>query len=121
MSDDVRSYFLDVFERPQRTFDKCECVRSSQPNLAQVLHMMNGQWLHDKVSDPSGRLPALLKADKSDEEIIRIFYRAAFGRRPTTVEQRTAAKLILRAPTRKEGLEDLLWSLCNAKEFLFNH
>jgi hypothetical protein len=121
MSDDVRSYFLDVFERPQRTFDKCECVRSSQPNLAQVLHMMNGQWLHDKVSDPSGRLPALLKAGKSNEEIIRIFYRSAFGRQPTTEEQQTAAKLILRSPTRKEGLEDLLWTLCNAREFLFNH
>ena len=121
MSDDVRSYFLDVFERPQRTFEKCECVRSAQPNLAQVLHLMNGQWLQEKVSDPNGRLPALLKADKSNEEIIRVFYRTAFGRQPTTDEQQAAAKLILRAPTRKEGLEDLLWSLCNSKEFLFNH
>ena len=121
MSDDLRSYFLDVFDRPQRNFDKCECVRSDQPNLAQVLHMMNGQWLQEKVSDPNGRLPALLKADKSDEEIIRIFYRSAFGRLPTADEQQAAGKLVLRAPTRKEGLEDLLWSLCNSKEFLFNH
>jgi hypothetical protein len=121
MSEDLRNYFLDVFDRPQRTFDKCECARSDQPNLAQVLNLMNGQWLHDKVSDPNGRLPALLKAGKSDEEIIRIFYRAAFGRQPSADEQRAAAKLIPRAPTRKEGLEDLLWSLCNSKEFLFNH
>ena len=121
MSDDVRNYFLDVFDRPQRTFDKCECARSAQPNLAQVLHLMNGQWLHDKVSDPNGRLPALLKAGKSDQEIIAIFYRAAFGRQPTADEQQAAAKLILLAPTRKEGLEDLLWTLCNCKEFLFNH
>jgi hypothetical protein len=121
MSEDLRNYFLDVFERPQRTFEKCECVRSSQPNLAQVLHLMNGQWLHDKVSDANGRVAMLLKANKSDEVIIRIFYRTAFGRRPTVDEEKTAVKLIQKAPTRKEGLEDLLWSLCNSKEFVFNH
>jgi Protein of unknown function (DUF1553)/Protein of unknown function (DUF1549) len=121
MSDDLRNYFLDVFDRPQRTFEKCECVRSEQPNLAQVLHLMNGQWLHDKVSDPNGRLSALLKGGKSDQEIIATFYRAAFSRQPTAAEQQTAARLILLAPTRKEGLEDLLWTLCNCKEFLFNH
>ena len=49
------------------------------------------------------------------------FYRAAFGRQPTADEQQAAARLIAMAPTRKEGLEDLLWTLCNCKEFLFNH
>jgi hypothetical protein len=121
MSGDVRNYFLDVFDRPQRTFEKCECARSAQPTLAQVLHLMNGQWLHDKVSDPNSRLSALLKAGKPDQQIIATFYRAAFGRQPTADEQQAAAKLILLAPTRKEGLEDLLWTLCNCKEFLFNH
>ncbi len=121
MSSDVRSYFLDVFGRPQRTFDKCECARAAQPNLAQVLQLMNGAWLHGKVSAPDGRLPALLKAGKSDAEIIRVLYRAAFARRPTAAEQQAAAQLIRLAPTRKEGLEDLLWTLCNCKEFLFNH
>ena len=66
--------------------------RSAQPNLAQVLHLMNGQWLHDKVSDPNGRLPALLKAGKSDEEIIVTCYRAAFGRQPTADEQNAQPK-----------------------------
>lgn len=121
MSDDLRNYFLDVFDRPQRTFEKCECARSDQPNLAQVLHLMNGQWIHDKVSDPNSRLSALLKAGKSDQEIIATFYRAAFGRRPTDDEQQAAARLIAQAPTRKEGLEDFLWALCNCKEFVFNH
>jgi hypothetical protein len=121
MSDDLRNYFLDVFDRPQRSFEKCECARSDQPNLAQSLHLMNGQWVHDKVSAPNSRLAALLKAGKADPEIIATFYRAAFGRQPTADEQWAAAKLISLAPTRKEGLEDLLWTLCNCKEFVFNH
>ncbi len=121
MSDDVRNYFLDVFERPQRTFDKCECARSVQPNLAQVLHLMNGEWLHEKVTNPNGRLPALVKSGKTDEEIVLDLYRSAFTRRPTDDERQAAADMIATAPTRQEGLEDLLWTLCNCKEFLFNH
>jgi hypothetical protein len=121
MSSDVKSYFLDVFGRPQRTFDKCECERAAQPNLAQALHLMNGEWLHEKVSASQGRLPELLKAGKSNQEIIVAFYRAALSRQPTVTERDTAERLIMLAPTRKEGLEDLLWTLCNCKEFLFNH
>ena len=122
MSADVRNYFLDVFDRPQRTFEKCECARSAQPNLAQVLHLMNGQWLHDKVSDPNGRLPALLKAGKSDQEIIADILPSRV--RPPADRRRAAGgsqtDLALRRRARK-GLEDLLWTLCNCKEFLFNH
>jgi hypothetical protein len=121
MSSEVRSYFLDVFGRPQRTFDKCECVRAGSPNLTQVLHLMNGDWLHEKVSNPNGRLPALNKSGKSDQEIISILYRTALGRLPSGSEQQTALEQIALAPTRDEGFEDLLWTLCNCKEFLFNH
>ena len=56
-----------------------------------------------------------------NQEIIVAFYRAAFGRKPTAAEQKAATELITQAPTLKEGLEDLLWTLCNCKEFLFNH
>lgn len=121
MSDDVRSYFLEVFDRPQRTFDKCECVRAGHPNLAQVLHLMNGEWLHEKVTNPSGRLPAMVKAGKTDAEIVVELYRAAFSRQPTDDERQAAFKMLTQAPTREEGLEDLLWTLCNCREFLFNH
>jgi hypothetical protein len=121
MSADLRSYFLDVFDRPQRTFEKCECARSDQPNLAQVLHLMNGQWLHDKVSAPNSRLSALLKAGKSDQEIITAFYRAAVGPPPHPAPQHAAAQHLIGSASRKEGLEDLLWTLCNCKEFVFNH
>ena len=104
MSSEVKSYFLDVFGRPQRTFDKCECERAAQPNLAQALHLINGEWLHEKVSASQGRLPDLLKAGKSDQEIIVTFYRAALGRQPTAAERETAERLIMMCPSRKEGL-----------------
>lgn len=121
MSADLRSYFLDVFGRPDRTFDKCECERATQPNLGQALHLMNGEWLQGKLASPNGRLPALVKDGKSDAEIIHALYRAALSRQATADELQAAARLIALAPTRQEGLEDLLWTICNCKEFLFNH
>lgn len=102
-------------------FDKCECARAAQPNLAQVLHLINGDWLHEKVTHPEGQFPALLQADKTDNQIITTFYHAAFERQPSDDELQSALELIQHPPNRQEVLEDLLSTIYNCKEFLFNH
>ncbi len=42
------SFFLDTFGRPLRAI-ACECERSSDPNLSQALHLMNGELLNRKL------------------------------------------------------------------------
>jgi hypothetical protein len=113
------SYFLDIFGRPKREIT-CECERQGDPNMSQALHLINGDLLNGKVTGPSGRVAALLKTAKTDEQIIEELYLVALARRPKPAELDTARKLIKQAPSRKEGVEDLLWTLCNCKEFLFN-
>jgi hypothetical protein len=114
------SYFLDVFGRPKRE-TACECERQGDPNMAQVLHLINGQAINAKLASPDAWPARLARAGKTDAEIIERLYLLALSRRPSDRERTTAEALVKSAPSRKEGLEDLLWTLCNSKEFLFVH
>jgi hypothetical protein len=116
----VTSYFLTTFGRPVRT-NACECARGSTADLSQALHMLNSAAIHNKVVQPAGRLGRLLKAGASDSEIINELYLATLARVPSDGERETVRELLADAPSREEGLQDLLWSLLNSAEFVFNH
>lgn len=116
----VVSYFLETFGRPIRT-STCECARASEPDLRQALHLINSESLHAKLTDKAGRVARLLAAKKSNLEIARELYLTTLSRLPNDREQATIERLLASAPTRQEGLEDLLWTLVNCPEFVFNH
>jgi len=116
----VGSYFLETFGRAPRLV-ACECERDAGANLAQVLHLANSDFIQNKLTHQNGRLASLLAAGKSDAEIADAFYTLAFGRPPSADERATAIKCVAQAASRKEGLEDLVWTLLNSREFLLNH
>jgi len=117
---DVRSFLLDIFGRPPRQIT-CECERTTTPNMAQALHLLNGDFINKKIADPTGRIEALFKAKKSNTEIIEEMYLLTLCRLPKPDEIKKAEGWITDAPTPKEGVQDLLWVLLNSREFLFNH
>ncbi len=49
----VKSFLLDTFGRPPRQIT-CECERTTQPNIAQALHLLNGEFLNKKIADAQG-------------------------------------------------------------------
>ena len=116
----VKSYILDVFGRPPRQIT-CECERTTQPNIAQALHLLNSDLLNKKIANPTGRIEAMLKAKKKNEQMIEELYLVTISRLPNQDEIDRAQRWIREAPTPKEGLQDLLWALLNSREFLFNH
>jgi hypothetical protein len=116
----VRSFFLDVFGRPPRQVT-CECERTVQPNIAQALHLLNGDFLNGKIAAPTGRIETLFKAGKPAPAIIEELYLVTLSRRPTAAELHKAQDWMARAATPREGAQDLLWVLLNSREFLFNH
>jgi hypothetical protein len=115
------SYFLTVFGRPEST-TACECERSQEANLSQSLHLLNSEEIQGKLSSDSGRA-AQLAADKSrsDEEKLRELYSIAFSRDPVDRELKATLTYVAGKENRREAFEDVLWSLINSKEFLFNH
>ncbi len=118
----VNSDFLDTFGRPQRVI-ACECERTSEANLSQTLKLMNGDKLNNKVTDGNGRLAKLINAKASNDAILKELYTATLGRPPRPDERRLViTALVFTSPNdRKSVFEDVLVTLLNSKEFLFNH
>jgi len=116
----VRSFFLDTFGRPPRQIT-CECERSTQPNIAQALHLLNGDFLNKKIADPTGRVELLLKAKTPLLDVVEELYVTTLSRPPQPGETVRALDWIKKAPTEREGVQDLQWVLLNSTEFLFNH
>ncbi|HUY88171.1 MAG TPA: DUF1553 domain-containing protein [Pirellulales bacterium] len=114
------SYFLDTLGRPQRVI-ACECERTVNPNLAQVLQIANGELINRKLADKKGRLAQLIQNKTEPREAIAQLYLATVCRPPSATEIEQGLGIIQGAPNAREGLEDLLWALCNSREFLFNH
>src|SRR5205823_2102864 len=115
----VRSFLMDTFGRPPRRIT-CECERTTQPNIAQALHLLNGDFLNRKIAAPDGRIEALLKAKTPTEKVVEELYLVTLSRPPQPGETAKAIDWIRKAPTEREGAQDLLWVLLNRSEFLFN-
>jgi hypothetical protein len=115
------SYFLDTFDRPRRVTG-CECERSSNATLGQVLLLANSEEVENKIGDGNGRISTLIKNKKTDPECIEDLYLATLGRVPLPIELTKTSKFLTEHKAeRQQALEDVLWSLLNSKEFMFNH
>lgn len=115
----VPSYFLDTYDRPVRDVAKCE--RNATTTVTQAMHSLGGDTINARLKSGQGRLAKLISESASDEAIIKSFYIAALSRPPAPPEMETAKQFVTKSPNRRQGLEGVVWSLLNSKEFLFNH
>ena len=118
----VASYFLQKFGRPDRV-RTCDCERTNEPSMVQVLHIANGDTINSKLTAKGNRIDRLLAAKTAPADIIDDLYLAALCRPPSESE-RAALLAALPDPGSddyKIALEDLYWSVLSSKEFLFNH
>jgi hypothetical protein len=123
------SYFLDTFDRPRRV-TSCECERSSGATLAQVLLLANSEEVENKLGAKTGRIARLLGPEKpapdapkapSIGEIVDELYLATLSRSPRPDETASAVAYVETAPDKAAALQDVLWTLINTREFMFNH
>jgi hypothetical protein len=118
----VASYFLKTFGRPDRVIT-CECERSAQPSMVQVLHISNGETINKKLEQKGNRIDQLLSASKSDVEIVDEIYLSALSRYPTDAEKQETLKVLAETQDadKRVLVEDVYWSILSSREFLFNH
>jgi hypothetical protein len=117
----VGSEFLSLFGKPQRA-EACECERNDESNMLQALQFINGQSILSRVSNPGGRVTALVGQPLSNEQLIEELYLWALARVPTAEEMQVAlSHLAGYGDRRAEAAQDLMWVLLNSKDFMFNY
>ncbi|MCA8993256.1 MAG: DUF1553 domain-containing protein, partial [Planctomycetaceae bacterium] len=114
------SYFMDTFDRPQRV-SVCECERSPGATLAQVLLMSTSDEMENKIADGNGRLARLFKEETPVPTVVEELYLAAFARFPSAEERQVGEDYLNSAEDKRKAAEDLLWTILNSREFVFNH
>jgi len=116
------SFLLTAFGRvADREFAQ---DRKEDPSISQVLLLMNGTTLNEKIVSPEGRLakwlatPALDNAALTDQ-----LFLTALARHARPEEQAAVSERIAAAPPdgRAQVYQDALWALVNSKEFIYNH
>lgn len=113
------TYFLTTFGRATRT-TVCSCEVRTDPNLSQALHLLNGDTLQNKI-EQGGVVKKMLKGGDSPEKIIEDLYLRCLSRKPTAGEKEKLSKFVTADANSEQVLNDIFWSLLNAKEFVFNH
>jgi hypothetical protein len=127
----VESTFLTSFGRPER-LNTCSCERSSDPSMAQALHLANGATINEKLRDPKGAVNRAIEAKTADADLIDRLFLAALTRKPTEAEKTRLLKILAdsvaglsdpkaAAAARRQAVEDLYWATLTGNEFLFNH
>lgn len=118
----VFSYFLKTFGRPERE-KTCECERSGEPNMAQALHLANGDTVNRKLASKTGVVTRLMDAHAPPEEVVESAYLSSLSRLPDAAEKQKLVEALTSAKPeeRRAVTEDVFWAVLSSKEFLYNH
>jgi hypothetical protein len=118
----VQSYFLKTFGRNDREIT-CECERSNQPSMIQVLHLANGNAVNDRLASNKSIVEKLIVEKADDVRIVEEASLATLSRLPTT-EEKVGFLVMLGSAgegEKRSAIEDLFWALMTSREFLFQH
>ncbi|MCR9197019.1 MAG: DUF1549 domain-containing protein [Planctomycetaceae bacterium] len=87
--------------------------------IPEALFLMNSPQLHAfiRAENASSTIRRISDQVLTDEDVVSELYLTALGREPKPTELKICMQAIADAPSRKEGLEDILWALLNSSEF----
>lgn len=108
--------FLRTFGQANREqFD-----RQPGGSILQAIMLMNSPFVTKRIQAANNSLvEQLVKSTQSNAEIVEALYLATLSRYPVAREKELALTWL--AQDRKQGAEDLQWSLVNKLDFVFNY
>ncbi len=112
--------FLRAFGQPSRT-QTCECDREQTFGRKQALELIIGGMMSRRLARPDNRLGRLLAAGSSDAEILDTLYLRSLSRKPAPGTRTAMLAHVSSSPDRRQAWEDVLWTLLNSQEFIYQH
>ena len=116
INDGEAKSFLRTFGQANREqFD-----RRPGGSILQAMMLMNSPFVTRRVRAQDGsRVDQLVRSGMTNAEIVENLYLATLSRPPLPAEKQVALSWL--DADRREGAEDLHWSLLNKLDFVFNY
>ncbi len=108
--------FLDAFFRGDRE----ESPRSGEGGILQALQLMNNPLIVARVEESASRGALAQLLAQQDDALTTLLYVDVLSRYPTA-EELAAGVSHLQSGDRREQAEDLMWSLYNKVDFIYNY
>jgi len=112
------SMWLDSFLRGNRD----DQPRSEDGSILQALNLMNDSFVMTRTAagSPAGALlPGLI--NQSDSNLVNALFLNVLSRYPTPTELNQALQSLSNTSTRPQQAQNLLWTLYNKVDFIFNY
>ncbi len=112
------STFLDSFQRGNRD----DQPRTEDGSILQALNLMNNSFIMTRTSTTTPATSLLVTNLKlTNTQLVNNLFLAVLSRYPTSQEMTAAIANLSNTATRTTEAQDLLWSLYNKVDFVFNY
>ena len=112
--------FLRAFGQPSRT-QTCECDREQTFGRKQALELIIGKMMSRRLTQADNRLGKMLASEVPDAEILEALYLRSLSRKPSPKTRTAMLAHVSSSPDRRQAWEDVLWTLLNSQEFIYQH
>ena len=112
--------FLRTFGQPSRT-QTCECDREQNFGRKQALELIIGQMTSNRLTDKDNRLSQLLANNRSTTEMLNELFLCALSRVPSAATAKSLSQHVATSTDKRQAWEDILWTILNSQEFIYQH
>ena len=85
------------------------------------MYLLNDVEVNAKINGATGRLAKLLKQIPDNRTLIEELYLSTLSRYPSKDDLASSLEFVQSSESRAVGMQDMLWSLMNLREFIFIH
>jgi hypothetical protein len=116
------NFMLEHFGKPARnSSSQCDCERDSSVSILQAMSLANHPRLWVKVADANGRVSQIIKKTTDENARIDELFLSTVSRTPSDTERQACVKYLKEAESPEKGLQGVMWTLLNTREFLLQH